>query len=194
LRKFILAGVSVATALFVLAPSAFAQSFGGCQLQGTANISPGLTNTAQPFTYSFSGNLSSCGSSQGAVPATGTVSAGKVITVAGLQYQEPIASGTGSCGSSTTSGTSIAFWPDGTNTVVSYSTTGALAAVQLSGKVIPSVTLNQVGGPGTTTITTTRYAGNSAGGLLVFQPSDPTACGTTGVTTAAISGGVSFTS
>jgi hypothetical protein len=80
---------------------------------------------------------------------------------------------------------------------VSYTTTGAAAAVQLSGTVVPSMTLTAVnaqsGDPTTFTINTTRYAGDSANGLLTFQPPDPTACSTaTGVTSAAISGGISL--
>jgi hypothetical protein len=81
---------------------------------------------------------------------------------------------------------------------VSYSTTGALAAVDVSGNVGPSLTLTAVnaaeGDPTTFTIATDRYAGDSAGGELLFQPPKPAACTTTtGATTAAISGGVSLT-
>jgi len=56
-------------------------------------------------------------------------------------YQEPIPQGSGSCGSSTTAGESLATWGDGKHTVVSYNTTGALAAVQLQGTVVASMTL-----------------------------------------------------
>jgi hypothetical protein len=76
--------------------------------------------------------------------------------------------------------------------VVQYSTTGALAAVHLTGSVIASVTLQAInpapGQPTSMTITTTRYAGQSSLGELVFQPPDPTACSGAGVTTAGISG------
>jgi hypothetical protein len=92
--------------------------------------------------------------------------------------------GNGSCGSSTTSGTAVVQWGDGTTTVIQYSTTGAAAAVNLQGTVVDSVTA------GTTTYTTTRYAGDSALGALAFQPSDPTACAGAGVTTAGIDGNV----
>ncbi len=79
--------------------------------------------------------------------------------------------------------------------MISYTTTGAAAAVQLSGSIQPSMTLTAVnaasGDPTTYTINTTRYGGESASGLLTFQPPDPTACNTsTGVTSAAISGGI----
>jgi hypothetical protein len=178
------------------APS-LAQSAGGCQLQGTASFSPGLNANAQPFTYSFAGNLSNCQGSQSGVPATGVVSAGNAVTINGEQFQEPLASGSGSCASSTTNGVAIATWADATQTVIEYSTSGAAAAVQLSGTAIPSITLPainpQPGQPTSTTITTTRYGGQAASGLLTFQPPDPTACNTpTGVTSAGISGGVTF--
>ena len=94
--------------------------------------------------------------------------------------------------SSTTNGIAIANWADGTKTVVQYTTTGAAAAVHLDGDVIPSVTLPainpQVGQPTSMTITTTRYAGHSALGVLAFEPPDPTACTGAGVTTAGIDG------
>jgi len=147
---------------------------GGCQLHGTASISPGLSTTAQNFSYSFTGNLTNCQSST-AGPASGTVFAG----TNGL----PVPTGNGSCGSSTTSGIAVAQWADGTTTVVQYTTSGALAAVALQGTVIASVT-SSTG----TTYTTTRYAGDGALGTLAFQPPDPSACATTGVTTAGIDG------
>ena len=112
-----------------------------------------------------------------------------MVTINGLQYQEPVATGNGGCSSSTTAGTAIATWADGTKTVIDYTTSGAAAAVLLQGTVADSVTLPQVGGTGSTTVTSTRYAGDAATGLLAFQPPDPTACTTpAGVTTAGISG------
>ena len=187
------------------APTASAQSLGGCQLAGTANFSPGLNASSQAFSYNFSGNLTGCQSSQSGVPTSGTVAAGQTLTETVLDsstntnvsqtYREPSPTGSGSCGSSTTSGEALATWSDGSTTVVSYSTTGAAAAVNLSGTVVASMTLTAVnpptGVPTTYTIATTRYAGENASGLLAFQPPDPTACNTTtGVTTAGISGGI----
>lgn len=194
-RRSLLSGLVAVVALLAAAPAASAQSGGGCQLQGNANISPGLNNNPQNFTYNFGGNLTGCQSSQSGAPATGTVSAGQVLTIGGLQYQEPVPTGNGSCGNSTTQGTAIVNWADGTATVVNYTTTGAAASVTLQGTVAPSVTLPQVGGTGSTTVTTTRYAGGSSLGQLFFQPPDPTACATTtGVTTAGISGFIGLSS
>jgi hypothetical protein len=176
-RLLLVALVSGFAALVPLAaPASAAPNGGGCQLHGSAAISPGLTSTAQNFSYSFSGSLSNCQSSSGG-PASGTVFAG----TNGL----PTPTGNGSCGSSTTSGIAVAQWADGTTTVVQYSTSGAAAAVSLQGTVIGSVT-SSTG----TTYTTTRYAGDSALGALAFEPPDPTACAGAGVTTAGIDGTV----
>jgi hypothetical protein len=189
-------GALACAAAFLLVPAAAsAQSVGGCQLNGSASFSPGLTTNAQNFQYSFGGSLSGCKSSVSGAPTGGTVSAGQVETINGEQFQEPVPTGNGSCGSSTTAGTSIATWADGTQTVINYSTTGAAAAVRLQGTVAASVTLQAInplpGQPTSTTVTTTRYAGDSAQGALTFQPPDPTACNTaTGVTTAGIGGAI----
>jgi hypothetical protein len=189
LRRVTLGALACALGLLLMPSLASAQSSGGCQLDGTASFSPGLTNNAQDFSYSFNGALSSCQSSESGAPASGSVSAGEVVTINGSQYQEPVATGNGGCGSSTTSGTGIVTWADGTKTVINYTTSGAAAAVTLQGTVVDSVTLQQVGGTGSTTVTTTRYAGDSSLGLLAFEPPDPTACNTpTGVTTAGIQG------
>jgi hypothetical protein len=199
----LLARITVAAisgvALFAGATAApsLAQSAGGCQLQGTANFSPGLNANAQPFTYSFAGNLSNCQGTEAGAPATGGVSAGKAVTINGEQFQEPLASGSGGCANSTTNGIAIATWADATQTVIQYSTTGAAAAVDLSGTVVPSATLPAInplpGQPTSTTITTTRYGGQASTGLLAFQPPEPAACNTpAGVTSAGISGVVGF--
>lgn len=205
MRKATLALIGCLATFALFASSAAAQNVGGCQLQGTANFSPGLTAGSAPFSYGFTGNLTGCQSSQSGVPTSGTVSAGQTLTeqvtnsVTGatdtVTYQEPLATGTGGCASSTTKGEALTTWADNSTTVLSYSTTGAAAAVQLSGNVAPSMTLTAVnaasGDPTTYTINTTRYAGDSASGVLAFQPPDPTACNTTtGVTTAGISGGI----
>jgi hypothetical protein len=194
LRRLTLAGiVSGLAALLLVAPSALAQSGGGCELNGTASFSPGLNTSAQNFTYSFNGNLTSCQSSESGAPSTGSVSAGEAVTINGQQFQEPVATGNGGCSNSTTSGLAIVTWSDGTKTIVQYSTTGALAAVHLQGAVANNVTLQAVnpqpGQPTSTIVTSTRYVGASATGLLAFEPPDPTACNTpAGVTSAGISG------
>jgi hypothetical protein len=196
MRKLAVVLALSATAVLglALAGSAAAASSGGCHLQGQASFNPGLNSSSQPFSYSFGGQLSSCQSNTAGTPASGSVEAGKVYTDStGEQFQEPISTGSGGCTNSTTSGTAIVTWADGTVTVVQYTTTGAAAAVKLDGDVVASVTLPainpQVGQPTSTTISTTRYAGAKAIGGLTFQPPDPTACNTpAGVTAAAIDG------
>lgn len=203
MRKIMVASLAALAVAMAFVPSAAAQSAGGCQLQGEAHFSPGLSSSSQAFSYNFGGALEGCQSSQSGVPTSGTVSAGQVIpeqvtnSITGVthtvSYQEPVPTGSGGCSNSTTQGEALTTWADGTHTVVSYSTTGALAAVNLSGSVAPSMTLTAVnaepGDPATFTIETNRYAGESAAGLLAFQPPDPSACLTpTGATSAAISG------
>jgi hypothetical protein len=177
--RSVLLSVAVAMALVPMASTASAEpNGGGCQLAGTASFTPGLGSSAQDFTYSFTGDLTGCQSTSGG-PASGTVFAG----TNGL----PVPSGNGSCASSTTGGTAVVQWADGTVTVVQYTTDGALAAVALQGDVIGSVT-SSTG----VTYTTNRYAGDSALGTLLFEPPDPTACAGAGVTSAGIEGTVNL--
>ena len=191
-RIIVRGAILAALAVAALAPSSALAAGGGCKLDGSASFSPGLSNTSQPFTYSFGGALTTCQSNPTGGPASGTVEAGKVYTDATSQkFQEPLSTGTGGCSSSSTKGTAILRWVDGSVTVIDYTTSGAAAAVQLSGKVVPSVTLQainpQPGQPTSTTITTTRYAG-SALGTLAFE-ADPTQCAGSGVASAGITGG-----
>ena len=178
-RLLVLAATTVFVAMLLLGGSAFAATnAGGCQLHGGANFAPPLTNTAQNFTYSFSGVVTNCQSSDGGA-TSGAVFAG----TNGL----PVPTGNGSCASSTTSGSAVVQCGDGTVTVIQYTTTGAAAAVALQGSVIGSVT-SSTG----TTYTTNRYAGDSAVGAVAFEPPDPTACAGAGVTSAGIDGVVSL--
>jgi hypothetical protein len=188
LPALIVVGLALA-AFLATAPTALAASGGGCQLKGTASFSPGLSTTAQPFTYSFSGDLTGCQSSEAGSPATGRVQAGGTYTdpATGKSYVMPNSTGTGSCGSSTTQGLSLITWADGTRTLIQYTTTGAAAAVALQGTVPASTTLqpvNPLDAP--LTVTTTRYAGYTPFGVLAFEAT-PTDC-QTGVTSAGIEG------
>jgi hypothetical protein len=180
-----------ALALLAFAPAAPAASAGACQLQGTASFGSGLNTTAKPFDYSFNGNLSSCQSNVAGAPTSGTVSAGEVYTDPGTgkQYQMPRSQGNGSCANSTTSGTAVAFWADGTRTIVGYDTTGATAAVELEGSVVDSLTLtpvNPLDAP--LTLTTTRYNAYTAFGALVFEASPQECASEAGVSAAGIEG------
>jgi hypothetical protein len=189
-----LLAVAVVMAALTFAPAAPAASGGGCQLKGTASFAPGLTTTSQPFTYSFSGDLTSCNSTEAGSPATGRVQAGGTYTdpATGRAYRLPNSTGTGSCGSSTTQGLALITWAGGSRTIEQYTTSGAGAAVELEGTVVASTTLQPVNpADPPLTVTTTRYQGSSSHGLLAFEAT-PTDC-QTGVTAAGIEGLIGLT-
>jgi hypothetical protein len=185
----LLAAVVAVLCAFTFAQGAAAASGGGCQLKGTASFTPGLSTTSQPFTYSFSGDLTSCQSTEAGSPATGFVQAGGTYTdpASGNAYILPSSTGTGGCASSTTEGLGLITWADGTRTLTQYSTTGAAAAVNLQGSVVESTTLQPVDPlDPPLTVTTTRYNGDASHGLLAFEAT-PTEC-QTGVNSAGIEG------
>ena len=190
----LLAAVVAVLCAFTFAQGASAASGGGCQLKGTASFTPGLNTTSQPFTYSFSGDLTGCKSTDATAPATGFVQAGGTYTdpASGKAYTLPSSTGTGGCASSTTQGLALITWGDGTRTIETYSTSGAAAAVHLDGTVIDSTTLQPVNPANPPlTVTTTRYNGDGSQGLLAFEAT-PTDC-QTGVSSAGIEGFVGLT-
>jgi hypothetical protein len=185
----LLAAVVAVLCAFTFAQGASAASGGGCQLKGTASFAPGLSTTSQPFTYSFSGDLTGCQSTEAGSPATGFVQAGGTYTdpASGNAYVLPDSTGTGGCASSTTQGLSLITWGDGTRTIEQYTTSGAAAAVKLDGSVVDSTTLQPVDPlDPPLTVTTTRYNGDASNGLLAFEAT-PTDC-QTGVSSAGIEG------
>ena len=190
-----------------------------CQLAGTATFSPNGPGTSTSFAYSLTGTLSGCQSNITGAPASGSIAVGQVVTeavtittstgpVAGTaQYQEPLATGTGtvpvnSCPSGATSGTAVTTWPDGTDTVAGYTTTSAGAGVNLQGTVVAGVALQLVAGsespagtaPATFTISSDNAAypaGAGVQGVLAFTTSNPQACTTaSGLTDASVQGQV----
>jgi len=183
-----------------LALPAHAQSGGACQLDGTANFTPPLTNSGGNFSYDFGAALSGCQSNVAGAPTAGSVNVGKVYTApTGQRFQEPRATGNGTCGNGTTQGTALVFWGDGTTTVITYTTSSVAAAVNQQGTVVPSVTLPAInplpGQPTSITLATTRFNGDTAQGALTFQ-ADPTLCAGAGVSSATVSGvvGIGHTS
>lgn len=196
-RGLVSAAVTIAAAgvaVLAMAPAAMATANGGiCQLTGTANFAaPGLTVSSSPFTYNFSGTLSNCHSGTSA-GLNGGPTGGTIKTVGPGTYN---ATGSGGCGTSTTSGVAVVNWNDGDATVVKFTTTGAAAAVVQTGSVVASYRYqsgtDSSGNPIYTTYTTNEPAtpvGDTAGGLLTFNPGSPTAC-SSGATSAAINGAI----
>lgn len=210
MKKILLLGGIVA-ALAPASSASAASNFGGCALDGTAKLTPGLganqpapggsgtipVNWGPAFKYSFHGDLSNCvGMSSGgpATGVTGKISAGENVTIGGKEYLPfNTPSGNGGCTGSHTSGVSLIQWSDGKLSAVDYETDGAAALVGLQGSFEPSITLTRVDkGPNGETLTTTfsnlAFAGDYTGGPLVFHPADPTKCNSTGVTEAPITG------
>ena len=171
-------------------PAAAGPAGGGCQLQGQANFHPGpAADPSGQFAYDFAGDLTGCQSNAADAPASGHISAGQVITIGGVDYQEPVSTGTGSCATGTTAGTAIVQWDNGSTSVIDYSTTSAAAGVALQGTVEPSIILTSTDGTQTTTVSSTAFQGDQAVGLLAFEVTDPTQCTAPGgVTDAGIAG------
>jgi hypothetical protein len=191
-RLSLVAGASLAVVggAMVATPSMAAPGGGECTLHGAANFHPGPGAASAPFAYDFTGALTNCGDSTtgpaGFGKTTGTITAGRPITIGSVTYQEPVPTGTGSCATGDTSGISFVHWSDGTDTVIQYTTKSGAAGVVLQGNVLPSYTLTD--GTNSATITSTKYVGAGAAGLLAFEVADPTQCTGSGVTTAGIDG------
>lgn len=184
-----------------------------CEMQAVISLDPpGLTLTPQSFSYGVVGTLNSslgtsvngCFSSDSNAPSgTQSIDGGNsaIVRVSGtdpttgpwsVDYAPPQATGFGSCAESQSSGTLIAFWPDGTNTVIGYSTVGAPSGWTLTGNVTPSATLNEVSSTGTPpagTPTTDTISSNNPSfpvgenvtghGTFISEIGDPTCSGTT---------------
>jgi len=198
----------LALTLVALAPSAFAEGVTACKMNSSAHYTPGLNTSSKAFTYTFRGQLNGCRSSEpGGLEGSGSIEAGQtkneevVNSTTGatdvVTYQEPVPTGTGSCATSTTTGTALVSWPvAGTFTVESYSTTGGNVSV-LSGNVQESMTLTAVnakpGDPTTFTITTNLLTGDTFSGHLQVEAAASTACTTSaGATSGELNGELLF--
>jgi hypothetical protein len=131
-----------------------------CTLKGTANFSPGLAVSKRAVSYTFSGTLTGCHAAAGdATIKSGTVNA----------------SGSGAsvgCTGGGTGGTATINWSNGQTSNLSFTTSGALNAVTVTG-----------------TVTGGEFTGHSVHAVLAFTVSSPTACNTaTGVTSATFTG------
>jgi hypothetical protein len=203
--------VAAAVALAPAAPAMAVQNIGGCQLDGLAKLTPGLTaNQGTPldwgpaFDYTFHGDLTGCADTFAdnfpGGSSTGKIVAGETITLDGVAYEWPASiakpTGNGGCTGSHTDGTALVLWDTGTASVIDYSTDGVAAGIALTGTfgsaTIPlvSVAKNPDGTPvATRTLVADDYAGDYTGGPLAFHPADPTQCtGAGGVTESPITG------
>ena len=90
-----------------------------CKLTGTATLTPGVTIKAAAVSYTFTGNLANCQSSDK------TLKSG-VVTASGA--------GKLSCGSGTSAGTANVAWNNGQSSTISFKTTSAGSATTISGK------------------------------------------------------------
>src|SRR2546421_11170460 len=131
-----------------------------CTLKGSASFAPGLNLRKRAIAYKFTGSLSSCTSTLG----DSTIRSGTVT-----------ASGSGAkvgCAGGGTAGTATVTWNNGKTSTLSFTTSGALNAVVVSGN-----------------ITSGEFAGHSIHAVLAFTVANPSACNTaTGVTSATFTG------
>jgi hypothetical protein len=153
LRKILSAGgvgVLALSGAMLAGPASAATGGTLCQLSGTANFSPGLTATPGQYTYTFSGTLSGCQSSTAGAPTGGTIAASSNAFQSG-----------GCAYALNGSGTATVTWNDSATdtSTITYTTNAAAAGVVVTGSVASG-----------------RYAGQSVGGLLVFQTQTPQNC------------------
>ena len=120
-----------------------------CTLNGTATFSKGLTTKTQTVSYTFTGSVSSCQSTDRTVKSGSVSAAG---------------SGSISCANGTTSGTASVAWNNGHNSSISFKTTSAGSLTAITGKVTSG---EFVGGQtvGAVSFTTTTPQACLKGGL-----------------------------
>jgi hypothetical protein len=131
--------------------AASAAGTGVCALTGTAHISPGLKTAKQSFSYTFTGRFTGCTSTEDKTVKSGSVSAS--------------GHGSGSCASTKTSGAALVSWNNGKSSAISFTTTGAGAALEVVGK-----------------FTSGEFAGENAKAVLNFV-ANPGLCATSGAAT-----------
>jgi Raf kinase inhibitor-like YbhB/YbcL family protein len=195
LRAITALSAAIVATIATTTPAAAGQSIvaGGCLVQATAQLTPGLTLTSHPVQYSYAGTLSNCFYTGTGAANAGVISAGQPITIDGHAYQEPIPTGSGTCLITSTQGYDFTRWNNGTQTIVKFSTTSVAGVTTVTGAVVPSLQLDAIspgpGEPATATFQTTNFNGQSVAGAIAFLPSSPLSCTTTqGLTTATIVG------
>ena len=133
-----------------------------CLISGTATLSPPITTKSQATSYTFTGKLSPCKSTDATIKS-GTVAA----------------SGAGklSCVNGSSTGTATVNWNNGKTSTVAFSTTDVLNLVIVQGKV----TAGEFAGTKTT---------QGVEGLLAFTTTAVTACTKAGLSTLKFTGEV----
>jgi hypothetical protein len=155
-RRFGLVVLVLATAAILVPSTAATLPTGAaCAISGTATLKPGVTTKATSTTYTFSGNLGPCKSTDSTIK-TGTVSAS--------------GSGKLSCVNGSSSATATVHWNNGKTSTASFTTKDVGSAVVVDGKV----TSGEFAGAGTT---------SGVEGLLSFITTNVAACTKAGLTT-----------
>ena len=133
-----------------------------CVISGTANLSPPVTTKSQSTSYTFSGKLSPCKSTDSKIKS-GTVTAS--------------GSGKLSCVNGSSKGTATVAWNNGQTSTVAFTTTDAGSLVVVQGKV----TSGEFAGTKVT---------QGVEGVLSFITTQATACTKTGLSTLQFKGEV----
>ncbi|MDT4906321.1 MAG: hypothetical protein QOH52_4337 [Pseudonocardiales bacterium] len=153
---------------------------GGCQVSANVTVNPGLTLSNRQFSYSYSGQLSGCFYTGNGAASGGLITAGRVITINGRDYQEPAPAGSGSCLVTSAAGYDFTRWNNGEQTIVKFAATSVGGVTTITGKVVPSLVLRAVNPapdePPSATFVTTMFSGQSVAGVVDFGAPDTSVC------------------
>jgi hypothetical protein len=166
---------------------------GGCQVSANVTVNPGLTLSNRQFSYSYSGQLSGCFYTGTGAASGGLITAGRVITINGRDYQEPVPAGNGSCLVTAAAGYDFTRWNNGKQTIVKFAAMSVGGVTTITGSVVPSLVLRAVnpapGEPPTAIFETTMFSGQTVAGVVDFAAPDTSVCLTpSGLITATIVG------
>jgi hypothetical protein len=137
--------------------------------------------------------LSGCFYTGTGAASGGLITAGRVITINGRDYQEPVPAGSGSCLVTAAAGYDFTRWNNGKQTIVKFAATSVGGVTTITGSVVPSLVLRAVnpapGEPPTAIFETTMFSGQTVAGVVDFAAPDTSVCLTpSGLITATIVG------
>jgi len=156
IRRLSLAGLVLATAAIVAPAHAAATPTGvACVISGTAHLTPPVTIHGTSTSYTFTGSLTSCRSTDATIK-TGSVSAS--------------GHGTLSCVNGSSTGSALVHWSNGKTSSVTFTTKDVGSLVVVQGKV----TSGEFAGAGAT---------SGVEGALSFITTQATACTKAGLST-----------